>query len=205
MKNWRYALTGMVFLAALMGAVFVARTGRPKLEAEKYDPRRAQGSPQAAIEIVEYSDFQCPACQKAQALLSNLMEQYPGKIRLYYRHFPLESHPFSPLAHQAAECAAEQDHFWPYHNRLYQEQEIWSAASAAPPVEIFLRYARELGLDLDSFARCLTEPTIAQRIQEERVAGSGLGIRSTPSFFVNGELVVGGQELIRKMETVVNE
>jgi len=148
---------------------------------------------------MEFSDFQCPACRVAQGTLSKLIETYPAKIRLVFQHFPLEGHRWSALAHQAAECASEQDRFWLYHDRLYNEQSAWSILQT-PPLGNFFRYAKEEGLDLDRFSRCLVDPAINQRIRQERATGAGLGVRSTPSFFVNGKLVVGTESLRQEVE-----
>jgi protein-disulfide isomerase len=135
----------------------------------------------------------------AEQTLSELTHLYPEKVRVIFQHFPLEGHRWSGLAHQAAECAARQKKFWPYHDRLYTEQAAWSVLTAAP-LESFLRYAKEAGMDLDLFSRCLSDNDIQQRIRQEKATGTGMGVRSTPSFFVNGKMVVGSQTLKQEVE-----
>ena len=143
----RYILVGIVLTVLLAGAVFLLRLTRPALVAPESNFPRAQGPLNAPVQIIEYSDFQCPACQKAQPELFQLMGQYAGKIRLIYQHFPLDGPRWSPLAHRCAECAARQGRFWVFHDRLYAEQSIWSNRKEEP-LETFLRYAKEGGLKI---------------------------------------------------------
>jgi protein-disulfide isomerase len=178
--------------------------GRPTVSLNNAEFPRAQGPVDAPIQIIEYSDFQCPACGNAQPMLNALLQDHPGKIRLVYQHFPLDSHQWSRLVHQAAECAARQNRFWPYHDRLYQNQSGWSKSTESP-VEILIRYAKEEGLNLEAFGRCLQDPEAARKIREERMTGEGLGVRSTPSFFVNGEMVAGTKTLREKIERFLAE
>ena len=199
-----YLLTGFVLAGALAGAVSLGRLAKPKLPIVASDFPRSQGPVEAPVQLIEYSVFQCPACRTAQSDVKALLKDFEGRVRFTYQHFPLEGHPFARSAHQAAECAAEQNRFWNYHDLLYERQPDWSRG-VPPPPESFMRYAQELGLDLDRFAKCLTDPQVAARIREERIAGEGLGVRSTPSFFLNGELVVGPKELRKKMEEVLGE
>lgn len=198
-KQLRYALSGVVLVGGLVGIVFLIRMARPRLPVTSVDSPRAKGPANAPLQIIEYSDFQCPACQMAQSELSALFKEFPEKIRLIYQHFPLESHPWSPLAHHSAECAAEQDRFWGFHDRLYATQSIWSK-SPTLPLETFMGYAKDEGLDLDRFSRCLADERVDAKILVEKSAGLGLGVRSTPSFFVNGKLVLGVQNLRKKVE-----
>lgn len=200
----RYLLAGVLLIGLLVGTVFLLRLGRGKMSLVAGNSPRAKGPAGAPFQVIEYSDFQCPACQVAQSTLSELFSEYPGKIRLVFQHFPLEGHSWSPLAHRAAECAARQNQFWAYHDRLYADQSIWSK-SPQPPIEAFLNYAKEGGLVLDDFARCLGEVQTDQKIREEKSAGVGLGVRSTPSFFVNGKLVVGAPSLRSEIEKMSRE
>jgi protein-disulfide isomerase len=198
----RYFLAGVVLTGLLVGSVLVLRRVRPLPSSAGVDFVRAQGPLDAPVQIIEYSDFQCGACQVAQPILFGLMGQYAGKLRLVFQHFPLEGHRWSPLAHQAAECAARQKNFWSYHDRLYAGQTVWTV-SVEPPIETFIRYAQEAGLDLNGFARCLSDRSVYEKIQQEKSAGVDLGVRSTPSFFVNGELIIGGPALREKVEKLI--
>ena len=124
-----------------------------------------------------------------------------GQIRLAYRHFPLPGHRWSALAHQAAECAHRQGRFWEYHDRLYAEQTQWSLS--LDPTETFLRYAGDLGLDLDAFAVCLGDAGVGREILLEKNEGERLKITATPTFFIRRERVVGPRELEMKGEALI--
>jgi protein-disulfide isomerase len=200
----KYLLAGVLLISLAVGAVLIARFARPTLPLLTEDSPRARGPRNAPIQIIEYSDFQCPACGKAQQELDKLLQKKGEKIRLIFEHFPLDAHRWSPLAHRAAECAAREGRFWTYHDRLYQTQLIWGR-SPEPPVEVFLRFAKVDGLNLEEFAKCLSDPAVAKIIREEKLAGEGLGVRSTPSFFVNGRFVVGIEALRKEVERLIQE
>lgn len=202
-RNARYALTGILLATLLSAPVILFRKGRiseADLRGSQVDTR-VRGPADAPITIIEYSDFECPACQKSQEAVHALLTAFPGKIRLVYRHFPLAGHRFSGIAHQASECAHEEGKFWEYHDRLYAEQALWSRLGN--PTETFFRYARDLGLDLDRFGSCLVDQRIMRRILLEKEKGNSLKVNSTPTFFINGERVVGPLEFRVKAEALV--
>jgi protein-disulfide isomerase len=203
--NIRYIVTGIILTIFLIaGVVFLRKTHGVKRHPERIlSESKSKGPADAPVQIIEYSDFQCPACRTAIPTIDEILAAYPGRIRFAFHHFPLPGHPFSPLAHQAAECAADRGKFWEYHDRLYSEQPNWTILSN--PTEVFLRYAKEGGLDLDAFAQCLTEDRIRRRIFEERAQGESLQVRSTPTFFINGERLVGPVELKIKGEAKIRE
>ena len=203
-RDWRYAFCGLILVGILVGSIFLIRSRLPKTSSLKVNSARSQGPVNAPIQIIEYSDFQCPACQFAQPTLLSLLSERQGKIRLIYQHFPLEGHRWSRLAHQSAECASVQNQFWGFHDRLYANQTDWSASVEAP-LEQFMRYAKEVNLDLDIFAHCIAESRINKKIEEERLSGLGLGVKMTPSFFVNGELVVGSDALRKKVDELIKK
>jgi len=157
------------------------------------DKTKTKGSWNAPIEIVEFSDFQCPACKHAQPVIEKLFKDYPGNIKMTYRHFPLAGHRWSPLAHQCAECAARQNKFWEYHDRMYAEQERWSVLT--DPTETFMQYAKDFNLDLDQFGTCVGDEKVTARITKEKEEGVNRQVRSTPTFFINHERFVGSKEL----------
>lgn len=198
-----YLLIGLILASGLVAAVYLLRMNRPSSIFEAGDAARSRGPIRASIQIIEYSDFQCPACQIAQGVLDEILRQHQGKVRLIYKHFPLPGHKWAFLAHQAAECAAIQNKFWTFHDRLYQDQSLWGG-NPEPPLETFLRYAKEEALDLNRFTTCLADKEISAKINQEKSAGAELGVRSTPSFFVNGKLAVGSQALQAEIEKITN-
>ncbi len=146
------------------------------------------GPQDAPIVIVEFSDFQCPYCQRFHnQTFEALMAAYPGKIRFVYRNLPLTSlHPEAFPAAEASLCANEQEAFWAYHDKLFQGELGESA---------YLRYAQELNLNLDQFRQCLQERRYRDFIEKDMDFALELGVRSTPTFFINGIALVGAQPL----------
>lgn len=160
----------------------------PKID-ETPDPHRVKGDRLAPVTIVEFSDFACPFCQRAEATMNALLRKYPGKLRLGYRDFPLEQmHPRAELAAEAANCAAEQGSFWPYHDLLFAHQTEQSR-------EDLLSYARRLALDGNSFTKCLDSARYRQQVHEDVEMGMRGGVIATPGFFINGIFVNGAQPL----------
>lgn len=192
----KYMTTGVILVAVLAGGILFmrSRNGVSSLPApETGQVLRAKGPADAPVQIIEYSDFECPACQKAQPVLDQILKDYPGKIRIIYHHFPLAGHRWAALAHQAAECMNEQGMFWPYHDRLYAEQEQWS--KLPNPSETFLRYAVDLGVPVEIFADCMMSEKVRRRIIEEKSQGESLKVQSTPTFFIGDLRAVGHIEL----------
>ena len=148
-----------------------------------------RGAADATVTLVEFSDFECPFCKKASTTVAKLLEKYPGKIRLAYRDFPLESiHPQARRAAEAARCAQAGGKFWEYHDLLF-------ARSPKLAPDDLKRYAREVGLDSAKFDACLTSSSESAGVQKDIDEGQRLGITGTPVFFVNGRAVRGAQPI----------
>lgn len=146
------------------------------------------GPADAPITIIEFGDFQCPYCQKWHAeVWSKLKAEYPTQIRLVYRDFPLYSiHPQAGPAANAAECANEQGKFWEYHDLLFSgNQPLGDTA--------YLEYANQVGLNPTSFQTCLKENRYEAEVNADFEYASGIGIQSTPTFFLNGVALIGAQ------------
>ena len=151
------------------------------------DGSRMRGDPKAPISIVEFSDFSCPFCLKAEASISAVMAQYPGQVKLSYRDFPLrELHPNAERAAEAARCAGEQDKFWEYHDQLFANQKRQDP-------EGLMDDARALNLDEPKFAACLSSGRYRQQIDQDVQMGSRAGIEATPGFYINDTFVNGAQ------------
>ena len=152
-----------------------------------YDPARIRGNPRATVTIVEFSDFQCPFCQRAYSVVKELLSKYEGKVKLAYRDFPLrQAHPGSQRAAEAARCAGEQGKFWEYHDLLFStSQEVHRAE--------WIENARTLKLDETLFETCLSSGKFKPQIEEDLQAGRNAGVTGTPAFFINGILISGAQ------------
>lgn len=141
----------------------------------------AQGPGDALVTVVEFSDYECPFCRRAEPVVEQMLKEYAGRVRLEYRHFPLESmHPNARGAAEAAICADEQGKFWAYHAQLFAE----SNKGLGP--EQLLAYAQPTGLDFAAFEKCLAADSANARIDADLEAGRAAGVTGTPAFFVNG-------------------
>ena len=140
------------------------------------------------MQIVEYADFECPYCGRAFAALKQISAALAGDVRVAFRNFPLTHlHAHALAAAQAAEAAAIQGRFWDMHDLLFAHQDALDDLALA-------RYAQSLGLDLDRFAEDFESGAVLSRIESDVRSGSRIGVRGTPTFFVNGERYEGSSE-----------
>jgi protein-disulfide isomerase len=145
------------------------------------------GNSNAVVTLVEFSDFQCPFCQRAAPTLKQLHEKYGDKIRIVWKDFPLtQIHPQAFKAAEAGHCAADQGKFWEYHDKLFAGQQALQPDSLK-------EYATGLGLDAEKFNGCLEASNHAERVRESVAAGTRLGVNSTPTMFINGRKMEGAQ------------
>jgi protein-disulfide isomerase len=163
------------------------------------DDDPAQGSKDAPVTIIEFSDFQCPYSKKYHdEILPMIMSEYGDEIRYVYRDFPLTSmHSQAQKAAEAAQCAFEQGKFWEYYEQLFQNQ-------GALDVPNLKNYATELGLDESAFNLCLDSGKYAQEVQKDFEDGYSYGVTGTPTFFINGRPLVGAQPF-STFQTVIEE
>jgi protein-disulfide isomerase len=145
-----------------------------------------RGNPNAKVTIVEYSDFQCPACKKAEPGLQRIIAEYPDKVKFVYRHFPLINiHQTALLAAAASEAAGNQGKFWEMHNLLFASQENWAEKSNAR--EWMIALAHTAGLDVEKFQGDLDSQLANPKVANAFQGGVELGLNHTPTIFVNGE------------------
>jgi len=142
----------------------------------------------AKITIVEYSDYQCPACGYFHPIIEKLKDHYGEKMEVKYRYFPLSTHQFAALAARAAQAAKNQEKFKAMHDMLFENQDSWS--SSGNPQAQFENYAREIGLDMEQFREDLNAAETQRIVMEAKKEGQRLGVDATPTFFVNGEKLV---------------
>lgn len=150
----------------------------------------SKGPAEAQAVLVEYSDFQCPACKSYHPLLKQLNEEFPGKIKFVYRHFPLSQiHQNAQLAAYAAEAAGLQGKFWEMHDLIFDGQEKWSIETARDAANDFIHYAESLDLDSGKLASDMDLSEIKQKVDLSYAGGSSAGVNSTPTFFLNGKKI----------------
>lgn len=192
-------LIGIVSVAILIGAVFVLskpiENKQTKVVASdkknllvKSDSHKTATS-SAEVTLVEFADFQCPACGSAHPILKQLKLDYKDRVNFVFRNFPLPQHKNALPAALAAEAAGEQSKFWEYHDMLYENQAVWE--NEANPEEIFLKYAKDLKLDEAKFKKVYESKKYESKISEDVADGTSLGVNSTPTFFLNDKIYPG--------------
>ena len=139
------------------------------------------GPAQARVVVVEYGDFECPNCKQAAPAVKLLTHRFKERLRFVYRHFPLEVHPHAVDAAEAAECVGAQGKFWPMHDLLFENQ------AHLKPHQL-RSYAELLQLDMARYSADRDDHVYLQRIGEHTASGHRSGVRSTPTFFVNGRI-----------------
>jgi len=177
----------------LIGAIVIAVITMYYLSLPKvsYTPLKehtehVRGMPDAQIRIVEYSDFQCSYCARAQPTLDQILSSYEGEVKLIFKHFPLQFHQYAKKSAEAAECADDQEKFWEYHDKLFENQNALTTNDLK-------RYASEIGLDTELFDACLDSGTMASRVREDTSEGQKFGVSGTPTFLIDGQKVVGAE------------
>lgn len=176
-------------LAPKVNQELLVRTDSPKI-----------GSPSAAVTLVNFGDFQCPACGAYYPVVKKLTQTYKDSLVLVFRHFPLPSHANAMPAARAVEAAGKQGKFWEMHDKVYETQKDWSTEKNAP--EIFAGYAKELGLDVEKFSKDMGSSEVKKRIDNDVADANALGINATPTFFVNGEKIVNPRSF-EEFETLI--
>jgi protein-disulfide isomerase len=145
-----------------------------------------RGSKSAKVTIVEWADFQCPFCVRANPTLDQIAKEYGDKVRIAFKHLPLSMHAKARAAHAAAEAAHRQGKFWEMHDRIFAKPKDLSP-------ETYLRYANEIGLDVDQYKSDVSSSSVRKVIDADLAMARKLGVSGTPSFFINGRFLSGAQ------------
>ena len=190
------------FLIIVICVVFVSGIkllkGHPIWAASAQMPH-SKGNPHAPIKVIEYMDFQCPACANGARLLENFIKNNPDKFYLEVRYYPLEMHFHAMRAARYAECAGRQEKFWAMHDLLFKHQSSWAPLLNAESV--FGEMAKTINLDPKKLDQCLADPTINNRILKDREKGKAQDVKSTPTYFVNDKMLVGTVNLEKELKS----
>ena len=184
-RRWRNIIVGVVVVVGAIAAFAATRPpapdpSLPSLVAEEI----SKGPAEAPVTIVEYGDFNCPSCRAYHQLgiIDQVLAQFPGEVRFVWRHFPVIT-PSSPDLAEAAECAADQDAFWEFHDLLFD---------AAPTGKgQMVGFAQQLGLDIEAFSRCFESRGYREAVEDQMKEAFGHGFRGTPSFMINDTPLAG--------------
>jgi protein-disulfide isomerase len=191
----------LVIVLVLVG--FIAGTKiflAPKKTEINSQEARAEGNPQARVKIVEFIDFQCPACAYGMKYLRTFVDRHPNDIYLQMRYFPLTNmHHHAMISALYSECAARQGKFWALDDLMMAQQSQW--AQLISPEPVFKAMASQVGMNIDQLNTCLASDDARKVINNEKSLGQSLGISSTPTYFINNKMVVGAKSLEDELKT----
>ncbi len=187
---------------AFLGSLKAKAALKIALEPPRVDVQVAQNDPTkgpatAPITLVEFSEFQCPFCQRVGPAIQQVLATYGDKVRLVFRDYPLPFHDNAQSASEAAQCAHEQGQFWAYHDKLFQNQQALAA-------DKLKQYATEIGLDAAAFTACFDSGRFRAAVQEDAAHGQAVGVSGTPAFFINGRFLSGAQPF-EAFKTIIDE
>lgn len=191
MTNEAKILTGIVIatVALVIGAVFfLSQPEKPVVidpSALIKEDSLKISTDSAKLTIVEFGDFQCPACKAAHPGLKQAMSEYPGQVNFVFRHYPLPMHANAQPASKAVEAANRQGKVWEMYDKLFDAQDDW--ANESNPTEKFKQYAAELGMDAEKLASDMNDSAISDKIYKDIADGNASGVNSTPTLFFNNE------------------
>jgi protein-disulfide isomerase len=184
----------LIAAAMVIGALFtLTSVKKPSSTDVETGSGHKTGPDSAPVKIVEFSDYQCPACATVPAVMDKVLEANPDKVQYIVRNFPLSQHAHSQEAAQAAEAAATQGKFWEMHKLIFENQGSWENESNV--YSIFLGYAKQLKLDESKFNQDYNSASTKQKITDDYDYGISLEITSTPTFFVNGVAYAGNRSV----------
>jgi protein-disulfide isomerase len=168
----------------------------PKVEVAAEGP--SKGPANAPVTIIEFSDFECPYCVRAEESVKKVLEAYKDKVRLVYRDYPLPFHAKAQKASEAAICAGDQGKYWEMHAKLFANQ-------SALDVPQLKQHAKDVGVDVAKFDKCLDGGDKAKAVEAHKKAGEEAGVTGTPAFFINGRPLTGAQPFEKFKEIIDHE
>lgn len=199
MKDEAKVLIGIVAASVLIiggGIFFLGRSGPSTTSSEKVDSTllvkensHTRGNLQAKVTVVEFGDYQCPACAAAYPIVEQLVKDESERIKFVFRHFPLSQHFNAAAVAEVSEAAGAQGKFWEMYGLLYEKQEEWGESDKA--MDFFAEYAKQLKLDVDKFTQDIKSHAFADVVTNDQKDGVSAGVNSTPTFFINGRKFSG--------------
>lgn len=203
-KNKVFIIVVVVTIVLILGGVFLMTRGNSgssvstnKVNASLLIPQNAietsgiangnylAATNSATLTLVEFGDYECPACGEYNPIVKQVLTNYSGKINYVFRNYPLAQHANAQISSDAVEAAGLQGKYWQMHDRAYETQNDWSNLS--DPTNVFIGYANDLGLDIAKFSADLSSPTVKDKVQNDLNDGNTIGINETPTFYLNGK------------------
>ena len=186
--NKRFLTIMAIITVVFVGLLVFNKKEAPPQTNNTQTTNHTYGEGKSGVVLIEYGDFQCPACQDYYSVIKQIKEKYKDQITVQFRHFPIVSaHQNAMVAHRAAEAAAKQDKFWEMHDLLYQNQKSWDTSNSA--MKFFEDYAMSLSLDMERFRQDAASEEVNSSIKADLEAGNSIGVGGTPSFVLDGKLI----------------
>lgn len=191
---WILGIFGVVIILGVVGASFLSGSVSPNgnftsttASAITSSDWARGNNKSASVTLLEYGDFECPACAQYEPVVEQLMQKYGDKVIFVFRHFPLHQvHQDAMISAQAAEAAGVQGKFWEMHDLLYQKQSEWTTAAPSVVVEKYFKgYAQSLGLDVAKFIADIDSDAVKAKVQKDIDSGNAAKVDHTPTFFIN--------------------
>ena len=155
-----------------------------------------KGNKESNVILIEYSDFQCPACKQASSIVKDVVSEFENHMVFAYRYFPLRKiHKNAGISSQAAEAAGVQGKFWEMHDLLFENQEKWSPLPNEQAKEAFSEYAKSIGLDVEKFKEDLSSSKVISKVSADEKSATKAKVNHTPTFFLNGKEIKNPQNL----------
>lgn len=184
----RFLIIMGVIIAAFAGIMVYSNINKEDVGEAGSVSNHTKGNNSKNVELVAYSDFQCPACGSFEPIISEVTNKYSDEMLYTFRHFPIDTiHPNARAASRAAEAAGTQGKFWEMHDVLFANQLQWSDSQSAKT--IFDSYATQLGLNMDEYNTVYVATTTNSTINADKQEGQDLGVTGTPAFFINGDQI----------------
>ena len=192
-------------MAIIIGGVFLFSKSPAQKTSRKADNEllvrpdsEKIGSPEARLTLVEFGDYQCPACGDYHPMIKQLLSEFNGKVKFVFRNFPLSQHANAKISSYAAEAAGLQGKFEEMHNKIYETQGDWS--NSADAKNIFIGYAKDLGLDVEKFKKDIDSDAVKQKVDRDTGDGLALRINETPTFYLDGikQILIGRYDDLKK-------
>jgi protein-disulfide isomerase len=179
----------------------ISQLSRAKIGEGFNENSHIRGNVNAPITILEYSDFQCPFCQKFNLTLKRILSEYPNDLRTVYRHFPLDDiHLYARKSAEASECANDQGKFWDYHGELYANQSSISSGG----IYYLKQVAEKLELNMDEFNKCLDSGRYQGKVESHFQIGLSAGVTGTPGSFING-VALGNAISYKQLKLIIDK
>ena len=201
----RFLSAVAVIIALFIGFLFLNKNDEAKTPTTDTPPTthtRGQGT--AKVALIEYGDFQCPACGQYYPAVEQVYEKYQDQITFQFRHFPLTSiHPNAFAGSRAAEAAGKPGKFFEMYQQLYTNQDSWSENNT--PSKVFEKYANNIGLDVTKFKADFASAAVNDAIQADLAAGEKLGVNSTPTFVLDGKIIKNPNPTVEAFSKIIDE